>query len=67
MADSIDISECQAETNNKKINLLDIEITNENIALNVMINFINIAQKRGAFAINESAKIHECIKVFMRK
>ena len=51
----------------KKINLLNIEIDNENKALNVLIGFINIAQKRGCFAINESAKIHECIQLFMKK
>ena len=50
-----------------KINLLEIEITNENTALNVLIGFLNIAQKRGAFAINESSKIHECIKMFIKK
>lgn len=52
---------------NNKINLLELEITNENTALNAMIGFLNIAQNRGAFAINESAKIHDCIKIFMKK
>ena len=54
--------------NNKKkqINLLNIDISNENVALNVLVGFINIAQKRGAFAINESAKIHECIQFFIK-
>ena len=55
------------KNNTNKINLLEIEITNENKALNVLIGFLNIAQKRGAFAINESSKIHECIKMFIKK
>lgn len=45
-----------------QINLLDIEIDSPNAALNVMVGFLGIAQKRGAFAINESAKIFDAIK-----
>jgi len=62
-----EVVENKEEGEAKKLNLLEIEVTNENTALNVLIGFLNIAQKRGAFAINESSKIHECIKVFMRK
>ena len=62
-----EVVENKPEKVSNKINLLDAEITNENSALNVLIGFLNIAQKRGTFAINESSKIHECIKVFMRK
>jgi hypothetical protein len=49
-----------------KINILDIEVTNENVALNVLVTFVNLAQKRGAFNLNESAKIWECIQLFQR-
>ena len=45
--------------------LSSIEITNEIVALNVMVSFLNVAQKRGAFAMNESAKIWECVKIFI--
>lgn len=48
----------------KEVRLVDVEITDENVALNVLITFINLAHKRGAFGIDESAKIWECIKVF---
>ena len=44
--------------------LLSTEIENQNVALNVLIGFIGIAQRRGVFAIDESAKIFECIKSF---
>ena len=47
-----------------KINVLDVEVTNENVALNILVTFVNLAQKRGAFNLNESAKIWECIKKF---
>jgi hypothetical protein len=44
----------------------DIVVNNENTALNVLVNFITIAQKRGVYSIEESAKIWECIKIFMK-
>jgi hypothetical protein len=46
--------------------LVDIPVSNENIALNLLVNFINLAQRRGAFNIDESAKIYECIKKFQK-
>jgi hypothetical protein len=46
--------------------LLATPIQNENDALNVMVSFLNLAQRRGVFSINESAKIWECIRVFQR-
>lgn len=45
--------------------LISIPITNENVALNVMVSFLNVAQKRGAFSFDESAKIWECIQKFI--
>ena len=50
----------------KQPNLLDVEITDENVALNVMVMFLNLAQNRGAFRIDESSKIFECIKTFQK-
>ena len=47
--------------------LKDIVIDNENIALNVMVGMLNIAQKRGAFNLEESAKTWECVQIFMRQ
>ena len=44
----------------------DISIDNENIALNVMVGMLNIAQKRGAFSLEESAKTWECVQMFMK-
>ena len=49
-----------------QVRIVDIPITDENSALNVMINFLSIAQMRGAFTINESAKLWECIKIFQK-
>ena len=47
-----------------KIDLLNIDIKDENTALNVLVGYLGIAQRRGAFAINESSKIYEAIKMF---
>jgi len=46
--------------------LLSTAITDENVALNVIVSFLNIAQRRGVFTMDESAKIWECIKIFQR-
>ena len=46
--------------------LLSAPITDENTALNVIVSFLNIAQRRGVFSIEESSKIFECIKKFQR-
>jgi hypothetical protein len=47
--------------------LLNIPVTNENVALNVLVSFLNLAQKRGAFSFDESAKIWECIQKFLQR
>jgi len=39
-------------------------IGDQNTALNVIVGFISVAQKRGTFSLDESAKIYECIKMF---
>jgi len=48
-------------------NLNDVKVTNENEALNMMVSFLHMAQKRGAFNLQESAKIWECVQIFMKK
>jgi hypothetical protein len=50
----------------KEVKLVDIAISDENIALNVSVNFLILAHKRCAFGLDESAKIWECIKMFQK-
>ena len=50
-------------TENQK-RLVDEEVTDQNKALNLLVSFINLAQKRGAYNVEESSKIWECIKKF---
>jgi hypothetical protein len=54
-------------TSPPQIGLTEVPITSENVALNVMVSFLNTAQRRGAFSFDESAKIWECIKIFIAK
>ena len=49
-----------------EIKFTDIEVTNENMALNIIVSFLSVAQKRGAFSLDESAKIWECIQMFTK-
>jgi hypothetical protein len=51
---------------NNEIKLVDIPIRDENTSLNVMVSFLSLAQKRGVFSFDESAKIWECIKIFQK-
>ena len=53
-------------TTGEEVKLIDIQVTNENVALNLLVNFIHLAQRRGSFNIDESAKIYECIKKFQK-
>jgi len=48
-------------------NITDVEIRDEHTALNVMVSFLHLAQKRGAFNLQESAKVWECVKIFMKQ
>ena len=52
--------------NIKQVNLLDVEISSENAALNVIVALLNTAQKRGVFTMQESAKAWECIQKFQK-
>ena len=50
----------------REVSVVDVPVTNENIALNVMVALLNMAQRRGVFTMQESAKAWECVKVFVR-
>ncbi len=49
-----------------EVKITDIQIKDENTSLNVMVSFLVLAQKRGVFSFDESAKIWECIKIFQK-
>lgn len=57
-------SQAQAQAQPQSQRLVDVQVTNQNEALNLLVSFLNLAQKRGCYNIDESAKIWECIKYF---
>lgn len=63
---STNSEETASSQEQKEVRLVDIAIDNENTALNVLVAFLNVAHKRGAFTIDESAKIWECISKFQK-
>lgn len=58
-------TETSESSQDKKQNLDDLKVENQEMALNLMGQFLELAQKRGAFNFQESAKIYECIKFFV--
>ena len=58
--------EVQGQTQQTEVKLVDVPINDENTALNVIVSFLSLAQKRGVFTFDESAKIWECIKMFQK-
>ena len=56
----------QSASSEPSIVLTDIEVKDENVALNLLVSFLNLAQRRGAYNMQESAKIWECIAKFQR-
>lgn len=48
----------------QEIKLVEVKVLNENVALNLMVSFLSVAQKRGVFSLDEAAKIWECVQKF---
>jgi hypothetical protein len=60
-SDSVPVESAQPQ-----VKLIDVVVTDENVALNVMVSFLSLAQRRGAFGIDEAAKIWECVQKFQK-
>ena len=65
-SENIVLSETPAPSVQKEIKLVDVPVTDENVALNLMVSFLSLAQKRGSFGLDESAKIWECVRRFQK-
>jgi len=48
----------------KQVRLVDIPLTSQQDALQLIVTFLHLAQKRGVFTLDESAKLWECVKMF---
>ena len=60
LTENIDVQQPQ------QVLLVNVPVTDENTALNLMVSFLTLAHKRGAFGFDESSKIWECIKMFQK-
>tara|TARA_B110000495_G_C22482643_1_gene298022 strand:- start:318 stop:539 length:222 start_codon:yes stop_codon:yes gene_type:complete len=60
----VDTKETMPAPQQEQTKLVNATISDQHIALNVLVGFIGVAQRRGTFALDESAKIYECIKMF---
>ena len=59
-------TEKSEDTSTPQTKLVDIVVKDEVMALNLIVSFLNLAQRRGAFSLDESAKLWECIKMFQK-
>lgn len=50
--------------NNGIANLLNTPVNSPQESLNALVSFLTLAHHRGAFSLEEAAKIHQCIQVF---
>lgn len=62
--DTLNHNQSSQPQSQPQIQINDVPVTNQNEALQMLVYFINLAQKRGTYSIDESAKIYECIKIF---
>ena len=50
----------------QQVQIKDLKVNTENDALNYMVGFLELAQRRGVFTLEEAAKINECVSKFRR-
>jgi hypothetical protein len=56
----------QQQPQQQQVKLEDLKVNTENDALNYMVGFLELAQRRGVFSLEEAAKINECVAKFRR-
>lgn len=64
--DQTETTEQPQKTTSTQQRLVDIPIIDEVTALNMLVSFLTLAQRRGSFTMEESAKIWECVKIFQK-
>ena len=62
----IGVTDGNSSQGQQEVKLVDIPVADENVALNLMVSFLSLAQRRGCFSFDESAKIWECVKKFQK-
>jgi len=69
LEENVVLSSSEKEVQEEKpfeIRLVDVVVANEGVALNLLVAFLSLAQRRGVFTMEESAKIWECVKQFQK-
>ncbi len=66
MADS-QTTTAPAQGQQNQVRVKDLKVESENDALNLMVGFLQLAQRRGVFNLEEASKIHECVQKFQRE
>lgn len=61
------VDQTNEQPTEQQIRFVDVEVSSDNVALNLMVAFLNMAQRRGAYSMDESAKIWECVKRFIKQ
>ena len=56
----------QQQAQQQQVKLSELKVNSENDALNYMVGFLELAQRRGVFTLEEAAKINECVAKFRR-
>ena len=56
----------QQQQQQQQVKLSDLKVNTENDALNYMVGFLELAQRRGVYTLEEAAKINECVAKFRR-
>jgi len=69
LEENVVLSSSEKEVQEEKpveIRLVDVVVANESVALNLLVAFLSLGQRRGVFTMEESAKIWECVKQFQK-
>ena len=60
------VEQSQGTPQQQQVKLADLKVNTENDALNYMVGFLELAQRRGVYTLEEAAKINECVAKFRR-
>ena len=66
MSDTAAVVSPQTTNAPPTVNITKVKVDSENIAFNLIVSFVGLAQRRGAYALDEAAKIFECIEKFKK-
>jgi len=66
VAQQTDAQPQQQQQQQQQVKLADLKVNTENDALNYMVGFLELAQRRGVYTLEEAAKINECVAKFRR-